>query len=233
MAFQHDARYVFPRMAQQNLPAGRVYAIVEGPDTGKFYPSITRVLKAQPKPQLDAWKERVGPVQAEVQANRARLRGHSIHSLFELYLKNQPLPTYTPVVGELWMRLRKILDANVGTIYGQEQDVYSNHLMVAGRMDLLGEWDGKLSIIDLKNSKKAKAKDWESVQSYFIQGAFYALAAYERTGARAKQIVLPVVSPEQVQVFIEPVGKYYDPLMKAIELFYQAYEKELDIIRQS
>jgi hypothetical protein len=228
--FVHHETLKFPALKQKNLPIGRVYEVAEGPLTGRFYPSITRVLAAAPKPQLDAWKARVGPVEAARQSSEAARRGTSIHALAESYVANDPLPAYTPVVGELWSHLRPLLDQRLQNIYAMEQNVYSDKLAVAGRLDLLGEWDGVLSIIDFKNSKKPKQEEWDAVQSYFIQGAFYALAVYELTGAKAKQIVLPIVSPQQIQVFIQPVAKYLHSLVEKIDYFYVTYEKELDTL---
>jgi hypothetical protein len=67
---------------------------------------------------------------------------------------------------------------------------------------LIAEFDGKLSIIDFKTSRKPKKAEY--ITNYFMQEAFYAAAFYERTGIAIKQIVtLVMVDYEEPQVFIE------------------------------
>jgi PD-(D/E)XK nuclease superfamily len=226
--FVHNDSLTFVRMKQKNLPIGRVYVVDEGPHAGKFYPSITRVLGAAPKPHLEAWKKRVGPVEAERQKVRGQVKGTALHTVAECYLSNKPLPKLMPNVAELWSYLRPVLDEHVGTIYAMEQDVFSDMLQVAGRFDLLAEWDGVLSVIDLKNARKARKKHWDSTQSYFAQGSFYACAIYEETGLKVKQVVLPIVSPDGAEPFVSHVSEHFSQLRKHIDNFYVAYEKELD-----
>ena len=98
--FTHSTELTFPKMTQRNLPMGRIYVVEEGPDAGQYFPSITRVLAAQPKPALDAWKVRVGAAEASIQSARATIRGVSLHTLMECYVANDVLPKYSPVVGE-------------------------------------------------------------------------------------------------------------------------------------
>ena len=50
-------------------------------------------------------------------------------------------------------RIKDILDTRIGIVYGQELPLYSDHLKVAGRVDCVAEFDGKLSIIDYKTSR--------------------------------------------------------------------------------
>ena len=52
------------------------------------------------------------------------------------------------------------MDKNVGVIKAIEAPLYSHSLRVGGRVDLIAEWDGQLSIIDFKTSKKPKREDW-------------------------------------------------------------------------
>ena len=230
MMFIHDDSLKFPTLKQRNLDVGRVYEVLNGSQAGRFYPSITRVLKAKPKPELEAWKARVGPEAAGRESARATTRGNSIHSLAECYLSNDQLPQFGPQVGELWSRLRAVIDTHITTVYAQEQDVYCERLGVAGRMDLLALWDQELSVIDFKNSKKPKKAEW--VEDYFIQSTFYALSVYERTGVMVKQIVVPIVSPSEIQLFVGRTTNYMRKLVESVDLFYASYEKELDLQSQ-
>jgi genome maintenance exonuclease 1 len=103
--------------------------------------------------------------------------------------------------------LKPILDSRVNNIYFQEAPLYSRKIKTAGRVDLIAEFDGKLSIIDFKTSKKLKEAKW--IEGYFMQESFYAAAFYELTQIPIKQIVtLIMVDDEKPQVFIEQPLKW-------------------------
>ena len=53
-----------------------------------------------------------------------------------------------PNVKEMFLQLKPELMKNIGNIYCLEQALYSHKLKVAGRVDCIAEWKGKLSVID-------------------------------------------------------------------------------------
>ena len=53
---------------------------------------------------------------------------------------------------------------------GVELPLYSSTIGVAGRCDLIAEWDGVLSVIDFKSSTSPKKREW--VTPYFLQALF-------------------------------------------------------------
>jgi genome maintenance exonuclease 1 len=82
----------------------------------------------------------------------------------------------------------------------QEAFLYSDKLQCAGQVDCIAEYDGKLSIIDFKTSRKPKKEEW--ITNYFIQASFYAAAFYERTGIAIKQgVIIITVDGSEPQVF--------------------------------
>lgn len=213
--FHHHAELRLPRLEQRNLASGRVYAVV---GTDLVYPSITRVLGAKPKPYLAAWKKRVGEAEAHRISSTAAGRGTKLHTLAEQYLGNDTLNPVEPHVMELWRYLRPWLDAHITGVYAQEVDLYSDQLMVAGRTDLVADVQGVPSIVDFKQSNKPKKAS--QITDYYLQGTFYALALYERTGMKCKQVVFPISSPEGIQVFVIKPADHYDALMARITEFY-------------
>jgi hypothetical protein len=223
MPFIHDeTAFEFQRLKQVNLPTGRFYTVESGPYAGESYPSITRVLAKKEKPQLEAWKVRVGPDEAAGVSARATVQGSAVHKLTECYLSNQGLPRYMPNVAELWGHLRPWLDKHVTKVYSQEQDIFSAKLGVAGRMDLLIEYDNEfLTIADVKTSSRLKLEEY--VHDYFLQGTFYSVAVYEQTGTLPKKIVLPVTSPQDLQVFETTPMQHFKELAERIEEFYESY----------
>ena len=224
--FEH-APFVFPRLQQVNHRAGRVYQVLSGEHFGQEYPSITRVLGAKPKPELAAWKKRVGSAEAARITTESTTRGTSLHILAESYINNEAdqvataLPTLTDDVRQFWNDLSPWIDAHVQRVHGQEQDVYSAHLNVAGRMDLLATVDGDLAVVDFKTSRRPKKRDY--VLDYFLQGCFYSLCVFEHTGQKVKRIIFPIVSPEGLDIFETTPAVEFEGLRQRIADYYAHY----------
>lgn len=213
-----------PKLIQHNLPNGRVYQVADGEHKGNIYPSITRVLGAKEKPHLQTWKDRVGEDEAERIRNTAALRGTKLHSLAECYLRNQDLPPVEPFEGVLWQYLKPWLTEHITGVYGNEVDLYSPRLTVAGRTDCVALVDGEIAIVDFKQANKPKKKEW--ITDYFLQGTFYALSVYELTGVPVKRMVFPITSPQGLEVFESTPSKHYHELLDRIAHFYRTYAAE-------
>ena len=112
-------------------------------------------------------------------------------------------------------RIRPILDENVNNIHAQEAPLYSTYLGVAGRVDCVAEWQGKLSIIDFKTSRKFKKKQW--CHNYFMQESAYAIMWEERTQIPITQLVtLIAVDDRDPIVYIEHRDNWVTPLKSVI-----------------
>lgn len=219
-----------PKLEQRNYADGRVYEVMEGVDKGRVFPSITRMLGHAPKPQLEAWKKKVGEVKAEAIKRNAAARGHALHTLAELHLQNKPLENLgvPPQVMEIWVRLRNMLNKRITKVMAQEVDLYSVKLKIAGRTDCVAYFDDVLSIVDFKQANRTK--DEKFIQDYYLQGTFYSLALYERTGIAAKQIVLPISSPDGLQIFVTKPKLHYEKLQKRIKEFYVDYAPKVTVV---
>lgn len=190
---------------------------------GHHYPSITSILGSQPKPSLVEWRNRIGDEEADRIVKEASSLGSAVHLLCERYLYNYELRTkvdgYIDIDDEavgIFNRLRFML-GNIDNIYGLEIPLYSDQLRVAGTADCVAEWNGVLSVIDFKTSRKPKKEEW--IEDYFIQAFFYSAAFFEMTGALPEQIVILVAIRDEfnVQVFKKPIGEmdiYIDKLIK-------------------
>jgi genome maintenance exonuclease 1 len=182
---------------------------------GKVYPSITTVLSSYNKQAILEWRQRVGEEEANRVSRKASNRGTKLHSTVEQYLLNEMSPlkmhTMMPDMKELFLKLKPFLDENVNNIYGIEQPLYSHRLRLAGRCDCIGEWDGKISIIDWKTANYSKEKD--QIANYFMQASAYAEMFGEITGIEVNQIVVAIaVENQPPQIFIEEKSKYLDGL---------------------
>lgn len=196
---------------------GRVY---EHPVERKNYPSITTVLSILSEAGIKAWRKRVGEEEANKISYRASQRGTAVHELIEKYIDNDPEYTkgYMPNIVSNFNDVKSILDRRIGKVYAQEVPLYSDHLGVAGRVDCIAEFDGKISIIDFKTSTKIKPRKF--VLNYFQQEAFYAIAWEERTGIPIQQLVTIIaVDNEEPQVFIEDRDTWAPELIRTIEKY--------------
>ncbi len=196
--------------------SGRKYKTPEGINL----PSITTVLSILSRDSIAAWRKRVGEAEANRISHRASTRGTSVHEIIEKYIDNDPnyKDGYTPDIIASLNDVKPILDKSIGKVYAQEAPLYSNHLGVAGRVDCIAEFDGKLSIIDFKTSMKPKKKDW--IKNYFMQEAAYAIMFEERTQIPIVQLVTIIsVDGHDPQVFIEHRDNWVRPLRETIEKY--------------
>ena len=123
-----------------------------------------------------------------------------------------------PDTKELFFKIKPIIDENIGKIYAIEQALYSDKLKVAGRVDCIAEWNGKLSIIDFKTSSKLKDENY--IQNYFMQCSAYAEMFGERTGIDIEQIVVLIaVEDDAPQTFVKTKYNYLESLSKLIQSY--------------
>lgn len=179
---------------------------------GKIYPSVTTILShSTDKTFLFEWRKRVGEEEANRIVKKSSGRGTKLHSVCEKYLLNElndmKIRMMMPDIKDFFLQLRPHIDKNIGNVYGLEQALYSDRLRMAGRTDCIAEWNGKLSIVDYKNSIKEKRED--RIQNYFIQCTAYAEMFEERTGLPIEQIVVAIANEEGTpQIFIREKTKY-------------------------
>ena len=200
------------KLVQVNSKGGRYY---ETP-TGAKYPSVTSITKLHNQESIQAWKEKVGEEEAGKISRRALARGNKIHSLAEKYLLNE---------GDLSDDFSKTdfgvmipyLD-KINNIHCLETQLYSDHLKTAGTVDCIGEYEGKLTVIDFKTSAKLKKREW--VKDYFMQCSAYAVMYEERTGTPIERLLLIInVEDEGVQLMDGKRDDYIDDFLDLRETF--------------
>lgn len=206
----------------ETLPTGRTYTTPEG----KKYPSVTTILGASEdsKDGLNAWRQRIGEEEADKITRQAGARGTAVHNLAENYINNDPDWAKGAMPAHLFTfhQIKPLIDHHMNNVHVQEASLYSDHLQIAGRVDLIADWNGKLSIIDFKTARKPKKEEY--IQNYFMQTAFYAAAFYERTGIAIKQsVILISVDHEPSQVFIKTPHDYLPALMQVRKKYKNLY----------
>ena len=215
MNFEHES-VELTEMNAVTTDSGRKYKTPEGVNL----PSITTVLSILSRESIAIWRARVGAAEANRISHRASTRGTSVHEIIEKYVNNDPnfKDGYTPDIIASFLDVKPILDERLTKVYAQEAPLYSNHLGVAGRVDCVGIFDGKPSIIDYKTSMKPKRKDW--IKNYFMQEAAYAIMWEERTGQPIVQLVTVIsVDNAPPQVFVEHRDNWVRPLRETIEKY--------------
>ena len=92
---------------------------------------------------------------------------------------------------------------------------------MAGRVDCIGEFDGVLSVIDFKTSKRVKTR--EDIQDYFAQCTAYAMMYEELIGSSIDQIVIIMaVENSDPLIFIQKTEDHINTLLDFIK-FYREY----------
>ena len=214
MKFNHvKLEGVVPKLQQVNEEGTRYYVTPEG----NKYPSITTVLTAYNIKEIMAWRKRVGDEEANKISRQASSRGTRIHTLCEQYLDNKELTFKTPLDTETFNRFKPVLH-RINNIYAQEIRMYSDHLRIAGTVDCVAEFDGKLSIIDFKTSKRLKNE--EDIENYFMQVSGYAVMFEERFGIPVNRVVVAIaVDDQDPQVFVAKRDTYISNLLNFRDLY--------------
>ena len=218
--YQHIDIPRIPKLIRQKIAGERHYVNEEG----SIYPSITTILSIRGKEAIYEWRKRVGDVEANRITKRATTRGTQFHSLMEQYFLNQITDVdqfkvdaiaKNPGVWFLFLEAIQELEKKIGKIYCIEDYLYSDEYGVAGAVDMIAEWDGKISVVDFKTSNSAKKEEW--IENYFIQGTAYAKMFTERTGILCDQLVIFVVPDDGIpQTFIKQVNDYTELLKESI-----------------
>jgi hypothetical protein len=225
MKFIHCPPVKLKELESQTDGCGSRFYLLED---GSKLPSVTTVLGARPKPQLHAWRKKVGNEEADRITRISSGRGRGLHTISEDYIKNveNPLKDAMPDALVMFKSIQPIIDQHIQNIYYQEETIYSRTLGLAGRLDLCCEWDGIPSIVDFKNSRKIKKKEW--ITDYLLQTTAYSLMVTELTGIPIQQIViLMAVENERPQLFIEKPRNYIPGLVKAIKYYRDLQEEQL------
>lgn len=186
-----------PKLERDTAPDGtRVYKT----PSGKAYPSVTTVTGLHSAKGIAEWRRRVGEAEANRISGKASARGTRIHQYCEDYLRGNVFEADMFDL-EMFNSMKYWLD-DIDNIHALETPLYSDFLQVAGTVDCIGDFQGKLSVIDFKTSSKPKDRD--DIYNYFMQTAAYAVAFEERTGIPiGRLVIIMAVENDDPRLFIE------------------------------
>lgn len=201
-------------LKSKTFPDGKRYYTT--PDGHKL-PSVTTVIGAKGKKAIMEWRKRVGEEEANKISRKASSRGTNVHTLCERYLNNETLGDIMPDAKEMFFPLKPLLN-RINNIHYQECALWSVKLEMAGRVDCIGEFDGVLSVIDFKTSKRPKKK--EDIDNYFAQCVAYACMYEELVGVGIEQIVIIMaVEGSEPLLFVEKTADYLNILLDFIKFY--------------
>ena len=170
-------RYVYPKSSREKIDGLRHYSI-DG--SSERLPSVTTILgqtkTKRARQALENWKRRVGEREAARVRDEAANRGTAMHKYLENLIRGTRSLDLT-TIGQDAQRMAEIIVEkglnDCSNVYGIEAVLYYPGLY-AGSCDLIASYNGKLAIIDFKQTNKPKQREW--IGDYFLQMAAYGMA---------------------------------------------------------
>jgi genome maintenance exonuclease 1 len=212
--FNHTPCNLTCSLKEVTLDGKRFYETPEG-----IFPSVTTVVGFEKQQFFAKWREK-NPEESV----RVTTRGTKFHSLLENYIENKDI-NFDDIQSNqkaLFSLIKPEID-KIDNIIALETPLYSKILKLAGRVDCIAEYDGKLSIIDFKASTKEKRK--ENIDNYFAQATAYALMYQERTGIVINNFAIIIACEDGIlQVFEGNPLHYVKHLHKLIKKYRETYE---------
>ena len=212
-------KYPYVRYTRDDDHGPRTYLVGE-----KKVPSVTTILaktaSKEKQASLDAWRERVGYQEAQAITTQAATRGTEMHYVLENYLNGIGYLNLSSKGSQSRIMAHKIIEnlEPLKIIYGNEVSLaYEDQW--AGSTDLVGNFDGKDTIIDFKQANKPKREEW--IEDYFYQIAAYSLAHKKNYGNIEQGLICVCTKDGLYQQFkmdqkklLEYEGKWFDRMQK-------------------
>ena len=208
-----------PKTKGKRIDGFRFYDI-----EGHNYPSVTTVLGYNTGDGIKKWRESIGEDVANYEMRRAAGRGKATHNLIEQYIKGET-PGERAVLPLGLFRLIKPYVDQINNIHCLETVLCSHKYKLAGQVDCIAEYNGKLSVIDFKTANKERVDSWN--ENYYIQCTAYAIMYEELFDTAIEQIVILQAGEDgSAKSFVKNTADYKDKLGKAIQDFYKYYEEK-------
>ena len=176
-----------PKLTRETIDGVRYYSVPDEEELLKLV-SITSVTSHFNKDIFVNWRKKVGNEEADRITKAATTRGTGMHTLTEHYLSNDEVLPEVPPMSDFLFKISKGELNKIDNIHSLEGALYSKQLGIAGTVDCIAEYDGELSIIDFKTSKKPKPKKW--IEHYFVQAMAYGCMLYELKNISIKKLVI-------------------------------------------
>lgn len=217
--------YTYSEIERADINGFRHYKTPDGP-----LPSVTTILECtksrESADSLKNWRARVGDKEANYITNTSIRVGNRLHKNIENYLLHRTSPE-----GSAFEQiLTKLMIDNglkhIDAVWGVEAPLYYPELY-AGTTDCVGIHNGTPAIIDFKNSRGDKKREW--IESYFMQLVAYALAHNKLYGTNIKKgVIMMACHSGKYQEFIiegEEFEKYTLLWLEKVKQYYSDIDK--------
>jgi genome maintenance exonuclease 1 len=211
--FKHNFTLAERDISATESTFGRSYVTEDG-----TFPSVTTVVGWEKQAFFKTWRK-----QNPEEAKRVTSRGNRLHSTIEKYLRNENIASLElmPNDLELFVQIKENLD-KIDNIKALEFPLFGKTVGLAGRVDCIAEYDGKLSIIDFKASSKEKRES--DIDNYFAQATAYALMYQERTNTIIENFAILIACEDGLrQVFQGNPLQYVRHLSKLVKRYKEAH----------
>jgi len=226
---KHNPKFTYPKSIRSLIDDKRHYEI----GTTKL-PSVTTILSAtmpeEKKKSLDAWKLRVGSVEAQKVVTTAANRGTALHTILEHYITGQGYLDLTDVGKNAHSMAQTVFEKGIkdkiSEYYATEATLFYPDLY-AGATDMVAIHEVNDSIIDFKQTNKAKRREW--IEDYCLQLSAYAMAHNTVYGTDIQKGVIMMCTPDNYyQEFIiegEELKKYMHEFLRRTDQYYNQIKK--------
>lgn len=201
-------KYNYKKIERVTKKTGRHY------ETGcsRPLPSVTTILSATgEKFHLEEWRQRVGPDEAERITNEAAVLGEALHLNLENYILHKPERVGSALAKMMANQIIKKGLSKVDEYWGVEAPLYYPSLY-AGTADVIAVHEGEPAILDFKNSRRHKKREW--LEDYFCQLVAYACAHNALHNTKIKKGVIMMMVRD---------GSYVEYILRDEE--FEKYEK--------
>jgi len=190
----------------------------QSPVQGYWYPSVTTVVGHE---KAEFWAEwRRDPKNAEI-SRQACSNGTQYHTIMEDYLIHGKVPTGLED-REKFETTKPYLD-RITKVHAVETGLFSDKIRMAGRVDCVADFDGKISIIDFKTSRKPKTIDM--IENYFHQTAAYAFMWEELGGGPVdRAVIIMLCGDGTIKDFVVETKEYRKGLIRVAKSYWNKYD---------
>jgi ATP-dependent exoDNAse (exonuclease V) beta subunit len=224
---------ITPLFSYQNLQREfhngfRHYALPDGSRAASVTTILEATKTAEQKQALASWRQRVGEQQARQITTEAAGRGTRMHRYLEQWIRDDAVsePGSNPYSQQSHQMatgiIERYLKPHVTEYYGSEVNLYYPGLY-AGTTDCVASWQGKISILDFKQTNRPKLEKY--IGDYFCQLAAYIMAHNEVYNTDISQGVILMCSQNcELQEWVLTGTKletFKDQWISRVEQFYK------------
>lgn len=193
---------------------------------GRQVPSVTTVLSStKDMTHLIEWRKRIGEAKAQQITTESANIGTVMHRSLEKHVKGEDRTPGSNLIQQKAHKMANVIIENglsdVTEVWGSEISLYYPELY-AGTTDLVGVYKGAPAIMDFKQARRLKKKEW--VEDYFLQLVAYAEAHNKMYGTDIKtgRIFICTQNNEYQTFEIDDYDKWTGKWYSKLEQYYKS-----------